>query len=304
MEKLSVGVRMAARMRGYHAFALMRLVRKLPLLEQLRGDPLALGRAARSKRSEELEPRTKSADRVVQSICPYCAVGCGQRIYVRDERVIQIEGDPDSPISRGRLCPKGSASKSLVTHPNRLTKMRYRRPGGRAWEDLDLDTAMDMIAQRIVDTREDTWESADDEGTQHEASGAAVEGNQRTQSLTVTYTDGSKETLFQHFSDWFQPQSFPGETRALRMPYRNMADGTKDGRPFTVYHYGFRLNGGKTVKSLTLPNNPNVRILAVTLANESTGRSCTKTRPAAPTSPPIAKERSLDRRPSPSMRRS
>jgi formate dehydrogenase major subunit len=133
-------------------------VAKLPLLDQLRGDPLALGRAARSKRSEELKPRTKTADRVVASVCPYCAVGCGQRIYVRDEQVVQIEGDPDSPISRGRLCPKGSASKQLVTHPNRLTKVRYRPPGGREWEDLDLDRAMDMIADRLIETRERTWE--------------------------------------------------------------------------------------------------------------------------------------------------
>src|SRR5689334_24226748 len=125
----------------------------LPLLRQLRADPLGLGRAARSKRTDSLQPRTKTADRVVQSICPYCAVGCGQKVYVKDEQVVQIEGDPDSPISRGRLCPKGSASKSLVTSPLRVRKVRYRRPGGTAWEDLDLETAMDMIADRILETR-------------------------------------------------------------------------------------------------------------------------------------------------------
>jgi formate dehydrogenase major subunit len=139
---------------------LIERVLKLPLLEQLRGDPLALGRAARSKHSEGLQPRTKDADRVVRSVCPYCAVGCGQRVYVRDERVVQIEGDPDSPVSRGRLCPKGSASKQLVTHPNRLSKVRYRPPGGREWEDLDLDRAMDMIADRLIATRERTWEES------------------------------------------------------------------------------------------------------------------------------------------------
>src|SRR6478752_5179463 len=86
-----------------------------PLLRQLRGgDPLGLGAAARSPRSEHLQPRTATADRVVPSVCPYCAVGCGQRVYVKDERIVGIEGDPDSPISRGRLCPKGSASRSLV----------------------------------------------------------------------------------------------------------------------------------------------------------------------------------------------
>ena len=78
---------------------------RIPLVRQLTGDPLALGRAARSERSEQLKPRIAEADRVVKSICPYCAVGCAQNVYVKDERVIHIEGDPDSPISRGRLCP-------------------------------------------------------------------------------------------------------------------------------------------------------------------------------------------------------
>src|SRR5438270_8358415 len=136
-----------------------------PLLRQLRdGDPLGLGRAARSTRSQRLEPRTASADRVVRSVCPYCAVGCGQRIYVKDERVVQVEGDPDSPISRGRLCPKGAATKQLVTNPNRLTKVRYRAPHATAWQDLDLDEAMDMIADRVVATRERTWEDLDEHG--------------------------------------------------------------------------------------------------------------------------------------------
>src|SRR5215207_11292385 len=117
-----------------------------PLLRQLGKDRLGLGRAARSARSEALRPRTATADRMVKSICPYCAVGCGQNVYVKDEQVVQIEGDPDSPISRGRLCPKGAASKSLVTSPLRETKVKYRRPFSSTWEDLDLETAMDMIA--------------------------------------------------------------------------------------------------------------------------------------------------------------
>jgi formate dehydrogenase major subunit len=96
---------------------------------------------------------------MVKSICPYCAVGCGQRVYVKDERVIQIEGDPDSPISRGRLCPKGSASEQLVNSPVREQRVKYRRPYAREWESLDLDTAMDMIADRMVATRDATWEA-------------------------------------------------------------------------------------------------------------------------------------------------
>src|SRR5207237_2112281 len=107
-----------------------------PVLRQLAGDPLALGRAARAKRSETLTPRTKTADKVVQSICPYCAVGCGQKVYVKDERVVQIEGDPDSPISRGRLCPKGAASEQLVNSPAREQKVKYRRPVATERESL------------------------------------------------------------------------------------------------------------------------------------------------------------------------
>ena len=124
----------------------------------------ASGAAAQSGRSRALTPRTRTADRVVPSVCPYCAVGCGQKVYVKDEKVVGIEGDPDSPISRGRLCPKGAASEALVNSPLRETKVRYRRPHGTEWEDLDLETAMDMIADRIVDTRARTWEDTDEHG--------------------------------------------------------------------------------------------------------------------------------------------
>jgi formate dehydrogenase major subunit len=134
-----------------------------PLLRQLR-DPLALGRAAQSRKSASLTPRTKTADRVVKSVCPYCAVGCGQKVYVKDEKVVQIEGDPDSPISRGRLCPKGAASEQYVNSKYRETRVKYRRPHGTSWEYLDLDTAMDMIADRVIETRRETWEDADGEG--------------------------------------------------------------------------------------------------------------------------------------------
>jgi formate dehydrogenase major subunit len=138
---------------------------ELPLIRQVRaGDPLGLGKGARSPASEALRPRTAEADRVVRSICPYCAVGCGQLVYVKDERVTQIEGDPDSPISRGRLCPKGSASKSLVTSALREARVKYRRPYGTEWEDLPLDRAMEMIADRVIATREQTWQEQDEQG--------------------------------------------------------------------------------------------------------------------------------------------
>lgn len=96
---------------------------------------------------------------------------------------------------------------------------------------------------------------------------AAVEGGQRNQNFVVTYTDGTKQTLVQNLSDWFSPQSFPGETRGVKSTYRNLADGEKDPRPFALYRYGFNLDATKTVQSLTLPNNPNVRIAAISLAN-------------------------------------
>jgi len=128
-----------------------------------RRDPAALGRVARSARSAALRPRTAEAEHVVRSVCPFCAVGCGQRVYVRDGDITQIEGDPDSPVSRGRLCPKGAATKSLVTGPLREYRVKYRRPYGSQWEELSLDDAVNMIADRIIATRAETWEDADEQ---------------------------------------------------------------------------------------------------------------------------------------------
>ena len=136
-----------------------------PLLRQLAGrDRLGLGEAARSARTAAWRGRIEDADRVVRSICPYCAVGCGQRVFVKDEKITQIEGDPDSPISRGRLCPKGAASRGLVQSPLRQYRVRYRRPHGREWEELPLERAMDMIADRVIAARREHWEDRDAEG--------------------------------------------------------------------------------------------------------------------------------------------
>lgn len=136
-----------------------------PLLRQLSGnDPLGKGSAVQSPHSAKIKARIQVADRVVQSICPYCAVGCGQRVFVKDEKVIQIEGDMDSPISRGRLCPKGSASEQLVNNPRRQTKVLYRKAYGTEWESLDLEQATEMVANRIVETRERTWQELDEQG--------------------------------------------------------------------------------------------------------------------------------------------
>jgi len=140
------------------------LIGSWPVLRQLDGDAHALGKAARSARQATIEPRTRDASHVVKSVCPYCAVGCGQLVYVRDGKVDQVEGDPDSPISRGRLCPKGAASKSLVTSPGREYRVKYRPPHGTEWQDLDLDQAMDMIADRVLETRAATWQERNDNG--------------------------------------------------------------------------------------------------------------------------------------------
>lgn len=128
------------------------------------GDLLGRGPAVTSQRTRDLTPRTSTADRVVRSICPYCAVGCGQRVYVKDKKVVQIEGDPDSPISRGRLCPKGAASEQLVNSPGRQTHVLYRAPRATGWQRLDLNTALDMVADRFVESRRDTWQHSDAQG--------------------------------------------------------------------------------------------------------------------------------------------
>src|SRR6476469_3876950 len=151
--------------RGRRAVSIVSRLGSWPLVRQLTDrDPLGLGKSVRSARSAALRPRIDDADSVVGSICPYCAVGCAQLVYVKDGEVVQIEGDPASPISRGRLCPKGSASLGYVKSPLREYKVKYRPPHGTDWQDLPLEQAMDMIADRIVDTRARTWEETDADG--------------------------------------------------------------------------------------------------------------------------------------------
>ena len=136
-----------------------------PVLRQLRDrDVAGLGSTAYSRPTEEIAPRTRDADTVARSICPYCAVGCGQLLYARDGQLIDIEGDPDSPISRGKLCPKGAATMQLVAGEHRVKTVLYRRPGGTDWEEVDLDWAMERIAQRVKETRDRTWEDTDPDG--------------------------------------------------------------------------------------------------------------------------------------------
>jgi len=136
-----------------------------PVWKQVQNrDVEGLGQSAFSPRTEGLTPRTARADKVVSSICPYCAVGCGQLVYVKNEKIIDIEGDPRSPISNGCLCPKGAATFQLVAGSHREEHVLYRRPYGTSWERIPLDQAMEMVAERIKNTREQHWEQTTDEG--------------------------------------------------------------------------------------------------------------------------------------------
>ena len=136
-----------------------------PVLKQLRsGDLLGLDRNAASERTESLIARTTKADKVVPSVCPYCAVGCGQLVYLKDEKIIDIEGDPASPISNGCLCPKGAATFQLVTGSHRITDVLYRRPYGTDWEKIPLAQAMEMVAQRVKSARDADWQDATEDG--------------------------------------------------------------------------------------------------------------------------------------------
>src|SRR5215212_544260 len=136
-------------------------LRKLPVVG--RAADWGLGPRAVSKRTLEAGARTAGL-KTTESVCPFCAVGCSQVVYTRGGELVGIEGNPRSPINQGTLCPKGSASRQLVQSPGRLTKVRYRRPGGTDWEDLDLETAMDMIADRVIKARENGWQDTNREG--------------------------------------------------------------------------------------------------------------------------------------------
>ncbi len=136
-----------------------------PVLKQIgQANPHALGDISASERTHSLTARTQKADRVVASVCPYCAVGCGQLVYVKDEKIIDIEGDPKSPISEGCLCPKGSATFQLVTSDLREKQVLYRKPYGTEWEPIPLSDAMEMVAQRMKKARDKNFETKNEKG--------------------------------------------------------------------------------------------------------------------------------------------
>jgi formate dehydrogenase major subunit len=136
-------------------------LRRLPLVG--RAMDWGLGPSAASQRTASAAARIAGL-KVTESVCPFCAVGCGQLVYTRGGELVDIEGNPRSPINQGTLCPKGASSRQLVQQPGRLTKVRYRRPGGSDWEELELERAMDMIADRVIAARESGWQDSDRHG--------------------------------------------------------------------------------------------------------------------------------------------
>jgi formate dehydrogenase major subunit len=165
-----------------------------PLVRQILSGSDGTGRESMSERTKNLRARNAGAD-VARSVCPYCGVGCGQLVFSRNGRLVSIEGDPSSPISRGRLCPKGSASYELLTHPARLTKVRYRAPYSKMWRDIPLEQAMDMVADRVWESRECTFvEEKNDKVVMHTTAiahlGGATLDNEENYLIKKLFTAG------------------------------------------------------------------------------------------------------------------
>lgn len=170
------------------------LLSRWPLLRQIRDRADGTGEEAMSARTRALKTRLEDAE-VARSVCPYCGVGCGQRIFHRDGELLAIDGDPESPINEGTLCPKGAASHQLLTHAGRLTDVRYRAPGATEWERIDLETAMDMVADRVWESRRRTWVAEEDgEAVNHTAGiahlGGATLDNEENYLIKKLFTAG------------------------------------------------------------------------------------------------------------------
>jgi formate dehydrogenase major subunit len=165
--------------------------RRLPVVG--RAADWGMGGHAVSKKTRAVGARIEGL-KATESVCPYCAVGCGQVVYTRGGELVSIEGNPRSPINQGTLCPKGSASRQLVQQPGRLQKVRYRRPGGTEWEELELETAMDMIAERVIRAREAGWQDVNSQGQRVDRTlgfahlGGATLDNEENYLLKKAYT--------------------------------------------------------------------------------------------------------------------
>lgn len=170
------------------------LVTRWPVVRQILNRADGTGAEAMTHRTLHMRPKNEGAQ-IARSVCPYCAVGCGQLVFHKDGKLVSIEGDPESPISRGRLCPKGADSFELLTHSKRLTKVKYRRPYSKKWEDLDLDRAMEMIADRVWESRERTFvESRDGQSLMQTTAiahlGGATLDNEENYLLKKLFTAG------------------------------------------------------------------------------------------------------------------
>lgn len=168
---------------------LAELLLKWPLIRQLKGGGDGTGEEAMSARTRELRPKNDAAE-VKRSICPYCGVGCGQLVFHRGNELISIEGDPQSPVSRGHLCPKGSASFQLVTHEGRATKVKYRPPRAKSWTDMPLAQAMEMVAERMWGTRERTFDADANHTTGMAHLGGATLDDEENYLIKKLFTGG------------------------------------------------------------------------------------------------------------------
>ena len=185
MKRDDEGARGSSRPRAFER------LRELPLVG--RAADWGLGPTAVSKHTEAAGSRIAGL-KATESVCPYCAVGCGQVVYTRDGELVDIEGNPRSPINQGTLCPKGAASRQLIQQPGRLTKVLYRRPRGSDWEELELERAMDMIAERVIRAREENWQERDERGWKVDRTiavghlGGATLANEENYPLKMLYT--------------------------------------------------------------------------------------------------------------------
>jgi formate dehydrogenase major subunit len=168
---------------------LAELLLKWPLIRQLTSRSDGTGVESMSETTHALRPKNEGAD-VARSICPYCGVGCGQLVYHRQGKVVSIEGDPESPISRGHLCPKGSASYQLVTHDGRATTVKYRAPRSKQWIELPLDQATRMVAERVWETRNRTFDEAVMHTTGMAHLGGATLDNEENYLIKKLFTGG------------------------------------------------------------------------------------------------------------------
>jgi formate dehydrogenase major subunit len=174
--------------------SLTALLSKWPVIRQIRERVDGMGLEAMSDKTRAMHARIDDAQ-VARSICPYCGVGCGQLIYHKNGKLVSIEGDPESPISQGNLCPKGAASYQLLTHSRRETKIKYRASRAKEWSEISLDRAMDMVADRVWESRKRTFVHKQDGNTINHTTaichlGGATLDNEENYLIKKLFTGG------------------------------------------------------------------------------------------------------------------